>query len=320
MKYRELGETGLRVSSLCLGTTEMGGDWGGDYEPSIRAARRAFELGINFFDTAYAYGDAEESLARALGDVIGHHREEIVISTKGGLEVHSSGADRKLVRNSDPAFLRQTLERSLRVLGTDYVDVYFIHWPDPTRPFEEAGQALQEFVGEGLVRHAGASNFSVPQMEAFRAGGELGVAQISYSLLDRGVEEEVLPYAAEHGIGVMGYTPLAKGLLSGALRRGHTFPADDRRSLYSTFHGEKFDRLVESLERVNAVADELGCSPAQLALAWAMREPAGVVPIVGAQVPEHIEDSAKAVDIELSEADARQLAELAADLPVFEIA
>jgi aryl-alcohol dehydrogenase-like predicted oxidoreductase len=319
MNYRELGTTGLRVSRLCLGTTEMGGDWGHDYEPSIRAARRAFELGINFFDTAYAYGDAEESLARALGDVIRNHRDEIVISTKGGLEVHSSGADRRLVRNSDPAFLRKTLERSLRVLGTDYVDVFFIHWPDTTRPFEAAGEALQGFVDEGLVRHAGASNFEVEQMEAFRSGGTLGVAQISYSLLDRRAEEDVLPYAAEHGIGVMGYTPLAKGVLSGALRRGHRFADGDRRSLYSTFRGEEFDRLLAAAERLGAVAQERGCTPAQLALAWAMREPAGVVPIVGAQVPEHIEDSVKAADIELTEAEALQLGELMAEAPVFEI-
>jgi aryl-alcohol dehydrogenase-like predicted oxidoreductase len=319
MKYQELGSTGMRVSKLCLGTTEMGGDWGQDYTAAIQAARRAFELGINFFDTAYAYGDAEASLARALGDMLKSHRDELVISTKGGLEVGSSGGDRTLVRNSDPAFLRQTLEHSLRTLGTDYVDIYFIHWPDPTRPFEEAAETLQGFVDEGLVRHAGVSNFSVEQMEAFRSGGGLAVEQVLYSPLNRTVEEQILPYCQSHGIGVMGYMPLAKGLLSGALRRGHVFPADDRRSLYPAFQGEQFDRFLNSLDVLASVAADHGCTLAQLALAWVMRDPARVVPIVGAQVPAHIEDSAKAVDVELTEADARDLADIAATLPAFDI-
>src|SRR5699024_6425570 len=138
-------------------------------------------------------------LARGLGDVLGTHRDEIVLSTKGGLERQPSG---EMVRNSDPSFLRDNLEQSLRNLGTEYVDLYFIHWPDPTVPNEQASQTLQEFIDRGLVRFAGISNFSVEQTEQFGGGGSVDVAQLPYNLLGRDIEQSELPYLHERGVGV----------------------------------------------------------------------------------------------------------------------
>jgi aryl-alcohol dehydrogenase-like predicted oxidoreductase len=324
MRYRELGSTGLEVSVLCLGTWELSGDWGADHEDAVAAVRTAFDLGITFFDTAYAYGEgaAEAGLARGLGELMRTHRDELVISTKGGVEADVSRGtgfgEKRLVRNSDPKFLRQNLETSLRTLGTDYVDIYFVHWPDPTVPFEDAAAALEGFVDEGLVRHAGVSNFTVAQMDAYTAGGRVEVAQVPYNLFDRGVEEEILPWCERHGAGVMGYAGLARGALSGTLRGGQTFPDDDWRAVHPAFQGERFDALMEAVDRLSAeAASRNDCGLAQLALAWVMSHPLGIVPIVGAQLPEHIQDSARAADVELTPEERDELSRLELVVPAF---
>lgn len=323
MRYQQLGSEGPTVSRICLGTWQMGGDWGPDYEAAVAAVGVAYDLGVDFFDTAYAYGNgaAEAALARGLGDLLDGHREELTISTKGGLEIRPGGADGPPLacRNSDPAFLRSCLEASLRNLGVEYVDLYLVHWPDPTIPFAETAGEVAGFVAEGLVRHAGVSNFSVEQIEEFAAGQPLAVAQLPYNLLDRGVEAELLPYCAERGIGVMGWSGLAHGILTGALRRGQAFPDGDWRAEHPAFAGEDFDRLLDWLEELTAIAAERGCSLPQLALAWILSHPAGVVPVIGAQVPAHIVDSAAAVELELSEEELRRIAAVAARVPPFSL-
>lgn len=325
MQYRTLGSTGLRVSELCLGTWGLGGQWGSDIEPGIAAIQRAFELGVNFFDTAYAYGEgaAEAALARGLGTLIDTHRDELVIATKGGIRVEQDAAGGWTVhRDSSPAFLRKTLEHSLRLLGTDYVDVYFIHWPDRSRPYAEVAGTMEGFVREGLVRHVGLSNFTVAEMQAFREGGPFGVAQVPYNLLWRDVEHAVLPYCERENVGVMGWSALASGLLTGALGRGHHFqagdwrgqaPADRERSAQSDslpgmFQGED-ERLNAVIDRLKQEASARSVSLAQLALAWVLSHPSGIIPIVGAQEPAHAEASAAAVELAL---DADAVASLAA--------
>ena len=336
MKFRPLGATGLQVSELCLGTWSLSGQWGEDIEPGVAAIRRAFELGVNFFDTAYAYGHgaAEAALARGLGDLIKTHRDELVIATKGGIHVPQSIeevqdiADIEETRESSPEFLRETLEHSLRVLGTDYVDVYFIHWPDRSRPFAEVARTMHEFVSEGLVRHVGLSNFTVAEMKAFREGGPFGVAQVPYSLLRREIEAEVLPFCEREDIGVMGWSALASGLLTGALGPGYVFPPGDWRGS-AALEGKQFEALNRTLEvfqgrneRFNAVIERLkeaarerGVSLAQLSLAWLLARPFGVVPIIGAQEPAHVESSAAALDLSLDADEARRLADIAAESP-----
>lgn len=311
MKYRQLGSTGMQVSEICMGTWQLSGAWGDEIEPAVRAVGRAFDLGINFFDTAYAYGvgAAEQGLARGLGVLMKSHRDELVIATKGGLEVR----DDVYLRNSDPAWLRHTLEHSLRSLGTDYVDVYFIHWPDPLVPYDETAGVVQGFIDEGLVRHAGVSNFSVAETEAYRGGGSLGVHQPAYSLLRREVEADLLPYCQRERIGVMAWGAVGHGLLTGAIRSGQSF--NDWRAHTALFRGERLDELIGVVDELAQVADELGCTLAQLAIAWVLASPASVIPIVGALEPAHVEANVGAVEVELTPDVLARLDAITADVP-----
>ncbi|MFV2109742.1 aldo/keto reductase [Micromonospora sp. LOL_015] len=310
MSRLRLGSGGPLVSRLCLGTWALSGLWGGQIEPAVQAVRRAFDLGINFFDTAHAYGGgaAEAGLARGLGDLLRDHRSELVIATKGGLQNQGSS----VVRNSDPEFLRTSLVASLRSLGTDYVDLFLVHWPDTTIPLAETAGVLAGFVEEGLVRRVGVSNFTVGQMAEF---GPVAVAQVPYSLLARHIEHETLPYCQAAGVPVMGWSPLAHGLLTGALRPGHAFAHDDWRAYSPVFQGDRFATAVAVVDRLAAFAADRGISIAQLALAWVLHHPAAVVPVVGAQVPEHLEDSLRALGVRLSEADLAELDQIVADAP-----
>ncbi len=322
MRYQELGGTGQRVSRICLGTWQLGGAWGPDFEEGVAAVGVAFGLGVNFFDTAAAYGDgaAEQALARGLGDLVKGHRDELVISTKGGIETRAAADGSELsFRNSDPAFLRASLQRSLANLGLDHVDVYFVHWPDPTIPFAETAGLVDEFVAEGLVRFAGLSNFAVAQMEEFAAARPVDVAQLPLNLLDRRSEEKALPYCAAHGIGVMGWSGLAHGVLSGTLRRGQAFPAGDWRASHPAFAGAGFEAVMDGVEELTEIAAGLALSLPQLALAWILAQPAAVVPVVGAQVPQHIVDSAAAAEVELSAEDVDRVSRVAARIPGFSL-
>lgn len=324
MRFQELGSSGRQVSRICLGTWQLGGSWGADYEDGIAAVGVAFELGVNFFDSAYAYGQgaAERALARGLGDLAKRNREELVISTKGGIEMRpaaAEGGSDVAYRNSDPTFLRSCLERSLDNLGLDYVDLYFVHWPDPTIPFAETAGLIGEFVAEGLVRYCGLSNFSVPQMREFAAAGQVDVAQLPYNLLDRRSEDEAIPFCADRGVGVMGWSGLAHGVLSGTLRRGQAFPAGDWRGAHPAFAGERFEAVMDGVEQLTEIAAGLGCSLPQLALAWILANEAAIVPIVGAQVPQHIVDSAAAVEVELGPEETRRISEVAARIPSFSL-
>lgn len=324
MRYRPLSKGGPEVSVICLGTWALGGQWGGRIEPGVEAVRRAFDLGVNFFDTAYAYGEgaAEAALARGLGDLLRGRRSDVVIATAGGLEKRENTHRRhrldppgKVVRNSDPGFLRSNLTSSLRTLGTDYVDVFFVHWPDPTVPLHETAGVLAGFVEEGLVRQVGVSNFSVTEMADFASAGPIDAAQTPFNLLNRAADNDILPYCRDNGVAVMGWASLAHGLLGGAMQPGHAFAPEDWRAYSSVFQGEQFGRLLEFVDRLAAFAEDRGCTVAQLSLAWVLNHPAEVLPIVGAQRPAHIEDSVKAVDVQLTEADLRQLDELVAGAP-----
>jgi aryl-alcohol dehydrogenase-like predicted oxidoreductase len=331
MKFQKFGDSQLQVSQLCVGTWQMGGDWGSDYDAAIRAVRAAFDEGVNFFDTAYAYGrgGAERGLARGLGDIIKTARDELVIATKGGLEFRPSppkpgaGDQREswtIYRNSEPSFLRETLEGSLRNLGVDYVDIYFIHWPDTTVPLDETAGVLAGFVAEGLVRFAGVSNFSVPQMDEAASGGKISAAQVPYSLLNRRSETEIIPYCAEHGIGIMGWSALAHGVLTGAFGQGSSLPPDDWRSQSAMFQGDGFGAVIDVVHELSAIANDHMLELPQLALAWMLANPARVVPVIGAQIPEHVMSSVKAVDVVLPDSELRRMEEVAMQIPPFDVA
>jgi aryl-alcohol dehydrogenase-like predicted oxidoreductase len=216
--------------------------------------------------------------------------------------------DDGLVRDSSPGWIRAGVEDSLRALKVDHVDLYQVHWPDPDVPFAETAGALQELVDEGLIRHAGVSNFDVAQIEEFAQTRPVETVQSPYHLFRREIEAELLPYAQEHDVGVLAYGPLAHGLLTGTMDAATSFADNDWRSGSPVFQGSDFQRNLEVVDRLQRfAADELGCSVAQLAVAWTLANPAVDAAIVGARHPDHIEDTLAAAELSLGEADLAEI-------------
>ncbi len=306
MRYARFGQTNLEVSRICFGTWQVGGDWGAPEERELKAAmRQALELGINFFDTAQAYGfgASEQLLGKALEPEIKNHRAEVVLATKGGLRMEGD----RLLRDSSPEWLRQGVEDSLRFLGTDYIDLYQVHWPDFDTPLEETAETLNELVEEGKIRYVGVSNFGVEEMAEFEKRRKIDGLQPPYHLFRRDVEQEILPYAAEHGIGVLVYGPLAHGLLSGRMTPELELAEDDWRAQSDIFRGENFQKNLQAVEELKRLAEERGSTIVQLAIAWTLANPNVDVAIVGARRPDHIEGAAPAVELDLSDDDLREI-------------
>jgi aryl-alcohol dehydrogenase-like predicted oxidoreductase len=312
MKYTQLGERGPRVSRIAFGNWSAGGDWGSvDRAAAIAAMRAALDLGITHFDTAraYGFGAAEEVLGEALRPEIRSARESIVIATKGGLR-NENGLP---VRDSSPAALRRDLEASLRSLGTDHVDLYQVHWPDPATPIAETAKTLDTFVREGKVRYVGVSNYDAREMTAFQQVRPIDTLQPPYHLFRRDIEESILPFAQEHGIGVLVYGPMAHGLLSGGMSETTTFAADDWRSKNDMFAGDAFTRNLAIVRRLETFATERGMTVGQLAIAWTLANPAVDVAIVGARDPEQIRGTTPAAEIRLSSEDLAQIEQIMRD-------
>jgi Predicted oxidoreductases (related to aryl-alcohol dehydrogenases) len=309
MRKTTLGRTGIEVSPIAFGTWQLGGDWGNfDESEAINAIRKAHELGINLFDTAqgYGFGASERLLSKALRDEIDNRRDEVVLATKGGLRMTDDG----LVRDASPEWLRSGVDASIGALGTDYIDVYQVHWPDPKTPFAETAGALSELVDEGKIRHIGVSNFDASQMDEFSRTRPVETLQPPYHLFRRDIEAEILPYAREHDIGVLVYGPLAHGLLSGTMSEETSLAEDDWRSRNPIFQGEEFRRHLEKVADLKRFAEELGTSVSQLAIAWTLANPAVHVAIVGARREQHIEDAIRAADLELDASHLERIDEI----------
>ena len=297
MKYTVLGRTGLQVSRIAFGTWQLGGDWGPTDEAAATAAiRRAADQGVTLFDTAQAYGFGASE--RLLGTAItGLDRSSLVIATKGGLRPGKLGGGN---RDSSPAWIRAGVEASLRALGTDYIDLYQVHWPDPAIPFADTAGALAKLVADGKIRHVGVSNFDAAQLAEFSATLPVESLQPPYHLFRRDIETEVLPYAAAHNIGVLVYGPLAHGLLTGHLSADTKFPPGDWRSRSDMFTGAGFQRNLRAVAELDRLAhDELGASVDQLATAWTLANPAVHVAIVGTRQAGHVDAAIAAADLQL---------------------
>jgi len=308
-----LGRSGLVVSRLAFGTWQLGGDWGPtDTAPAMDAIRRATDQGITLFDTAQAYGfgQSEQLLSAALRDV---PREQIVIATKGGLRRNGRG----LVRDASARWIREGVDASLRALGTDYVDLYQLHWPDPATPFEETAEALAELIAQGKLRHVGVSNFDVAQMEAFEVSLPVETLQLPYDLFRRDIELEVLPYTEAHDIGVLVYGPLAHGLLSGSLGPDTRFTRDDWRSKSPMFQGETYARSLRVVAGLSVLAAELGVTLPQLAIGWILSNPAVHVAVVGTRDRDHVDEILAASVIDLDDEARQRIEDLMVDaIPV----
>ena len=314
MEHVRLGRSGLAVSRLAFGTWQLGGDWGAtDEGPAIAAIRRAADLGVTLFDTAqgYGFGASERLLAKALD---GLPRDEVVLASKGGLRPAGKG----VARDASPAWIRKGVDDSLEALGTDHIDLYQLHWPDPATPVEETAGALAELVSLGKIRHVGVSNFDVPQMQAFGETLAIETLQPPYHLFRRGIEEAILPFTTAHDIGVLVYGPLAHGLLGGRLTADVAFPPGDWRASSDVFRGEPFRRNLAAVAKLEELATrELGTSVSQLAVAWTLANPAVDVAIVGTRDPAHVDAAVAAAGIQLDADVRRQIDEIMRDaLPV----
>ena len=311
VKTTTLGRSGLQVSRIAFGTWSFGGDWGSvDTDAAQAAIRYARELGVTFFDTAQGYGNgtAEEILGDALRADLDARRDEIVIATKGGID---PGAERS--RNSGRDFLRRGVESSLRAMKIDHIDLYQVHWPDPQTPFEDTAGYLQELVDEGKIRHVGVSNFDAQQMAAFDKTRPVETLQPPYHLFRRSVEAEIWPYVREHDIGVLVYSPLGSGLLTGSMTEDTTFDDDDWRAQASAFRGENFRTNLRVVDALKEYAAGKGIEVSQLAIAWVLAQPEVDVAIVGARSRRNIERSLAAVDVELTADDLAQIDHITMD-------
>jgi aryl-alcohol dehydrogenase-like predicted oxidoreductase len=309
MRTTTLGQTGLHVSRIAFGTWQLGGEWGQfDEDAAITAIRRARDLGVNFFDTAQAYGfgASEHILGKALRRELVRERDELVIATKGGLRQTDSG----LMRDASPEWLRRGVDSSLTALGIDHIDLYQVHWPDPTVPAAETAGALRDLITDGKIGHVGVSNYDTAQMTEFSATLPVETLQPPYHLFRRDIEDEVLPYCRTRDIGVLVYGPLAHGLLTGKLSAHSAFADDDWRSASSAFRGVTLRRNVATVATLGVFAADRGITVSQLAIAWTLANPAVHVAIVGARQSSHVEESLRAAEVSLTDADLDELDKL----------
>jgi aryl-alcohol dehydrogenase-like predicted oxidoreductase len=315
MEQTRLGRSDLMVSRVAFGTWQLGGDWGAtDEEQAIAAIERAADLGVTLFDTAqgYGFGESERLLAKALSPI---PRDQVIIATKGGLRPRPGGG---VQRDASPAWIRRGVEDSLAALGTDYLDLYQVHWPDPATPFDQTAEALGELVAQGKIRHVGVSNFSAEQMDAFSATLPVETLQPPYHLFRREIETSVLPYAREHDIGVVVYGAVGHGLLSGHLREDTRFVEGDWRGSSEVFRGEPYRRNLRVVDELAELARmDLGITVSQLALAWTLANPAVHATIVGTRDPDHVDEAVAAAAVQLDDAVLARIEEIiAAATPV----
>ena len=307
MEQRQLGKSGLTVSAIGLGCMGMSAFYGStNADEAIATLHRAVELGVTFLDTAELYGphDNEELLGRALAG----RRDEVVIATKFGVKPNADGpAGRRL--DGTPENVRQSIEGSLKRLNTDHVDLYYQHRIDPETPIEETVGALAELVAEGKVRHIGLSEASPETIRAAHAVHPIAAVQSEYSLFSRDVEEDVLPTLRELGIGLVAYSPLGRGYLSGRFSSADELDADDWRRTQPRFQGENAERNIKLAGKVADLAAEKGIPPAQLALAWVLAQGDDIVPIPGTKRRTYLEQNAGALDVRLSGADLARIGE-----------
>jgi aryl-alcohol dehydrogenase-like predicted oxidoreductase len=290
MEYRPLGSTGINVSAVALGAWPIAGmtSSGVSDEDSLATIRACFDLGVTHIDTAYCYGMQGES-ERLIGRAIAGRRHEVVIATKGGLEW---AAGRKQVFDGSPAGLRRHCEESLRRLQTDRVELLYLHAPDPKVPIAESAGGLKQLLDEGKTRAVGVSNVGLEQLKAFAAECPLAAFQPPYNMLQRQIEADTLPWCREHGVSVLVYWPLVKGLLAGKLPRNHVFDEADRRPRYAMFQGEEWERNHDLLDKLRPIAADAGHTLAELVLNWTLQQPGITAVLCGAKRPDQIRENA----------------------------
>ncbi len=300
--------TPLVVSRICLGTWAIGGwMWGGaDEKDAVRTIQVALERGITLIDTApvYGFGRSEEIVGKALAE--GGRRHHALIATKVGLEWR----DGKVYRNSSPTRLRRELEDSLRRLKTDRIDIYQVHWPDPSVPIEETAEVLGAFLKEGKVQAIGVSNFNPAQMDRFRQVAPIHTTQPPYNLFERSIEDDVLPYAHRHGITILAYGALCRGLLAGKISSATQYQGDDLRKLDPKFQEPRLGQYLAAVRAFDQFARERhGKRVLALAVRWILDQ-GGTIALWGARRPEHLDPIDDVMGWSLDAKDKQQIARI----------
>jgi len=299
---RTLGPHGLQTSALGLGCMGMSSAYGTiDEARSLSTLHHALDRGINLLDTADVYGP--ETNERLLARVLRERRDEVVLATKCGI----AWADPDRSVDGRPEYVHQACDASLERLGTDRIDLYYLHRVDPEVPIEETVGAMAELVAAGKVRHIGLSEAAAATIRRAHAVHPLTAVQMEYSLWTRSIESDILPLARELGIGVVPYSPLGRGFLSGQITSPDDLCENDWRRSNPRFQGENFRRNLDLVDQVSALARERNATPAQIALAWVLRQGNDIVPIPGTTRPERVDENIEALTVELCADDLLRL-------------
>jgi aryl-alcohol dehydrogenase-like predicted oxidoreductase len=299
MQKRMLGREGLEVSALGLGTMMMPNN-----EESVRTIQGALDLGVTMFDTADLYGEYTlgrfGSNEKLVGRALKGRRGEAIIATKFGI-THSQGP------KGDPAYIKKSIDASLFSLGIDYIDLYYQHRPDPNTPIEETVGTLADLVQQGKVRYIGLSEAPADLIRRAHAVHPIAAVETEYSLWSREVEDEVLPVLRELGIGLVPYSPLGRGFLTGQIKKFEDLPEDDYRRYYPRFQGENFVKNVNVVTLIEKMAAQKGCTAAQLGLAWLLAQGEQIVPIPGTKRLDRVQENLGALQVSLSADDLAQI-------------
>ena len=313
MKYRKLGNTDLQLSEITFGAWAAGGwMWGGtERSEAIEAIRASYALGVTSIDTApiYGQGTSEEIVGEAIKGI---PRDRFQILTKYGMRwdlkkgdfafssKNNDGSDIDIYKYAGKESIIKECEDSLKRLGTDYIDLYQIHWPDSTTPIAESMEAVARLIEQGKVRYAGVSNYNAKQMGEAEKHVDVISNQVPYSMVKRSIEGELIPYCLQNNKAILAYSPLERGLLTGKMKPGYKFSDGDHRSEISFFKDGNLKRTNDFLERIKPIADEKNLTIGQLVLLWTLAQPGITIALVGARNSEQAIANAKAVDSSLS--------------------
>lgn len=320
MEYRQFGQTEIKIPVITFGGWAIGGwYWGGtDEELSVKAIQKAIEVGMNCIDTApvYGFGLGEEIVGKAIKG----KRNEVIIATKCGLrwdtdegefffDTYFNGKRYYVYKNARKNSIIEECERSLRRLNTDFIDIYQIHWPDKTTPIDESLEALTRLQEQGKIRAFGVSNFDANLMKETLKYTRVESNQVKYSLLDRSIENELVPLCVENKISILAYSPLEQGLLTGKITMETEFKSGDLRKRQFWFLPENRKKVLDALEKIKPIAKERNVTVAQLVINWTFSQTGITTAIVGARNPEQVEENAKAATFKLTDEEIQKIRE-----------